>query len=276
MRKTEKSALIAVGLGYYEPWITILKDGQERTWLAENRPHNLRVRHFFGNPVGAAGIKIDQIHERIRFSSRIASIFLRFFDLVLLLPAVWYEPKISEVEIEGVRDIGVQVDFPDTYLSLRWKMLGLFEYFLSQTDDDFLIVTTSSSYLNLNLLAQKLFSSPTSGLYFGPQPYKSADFVSGSFRLFSRDVVELIYAHRRKWDFTLLEDVAIGKLLKSLQVKPTFTISNNLDSESAITSLDDKYIQNQVHFRLKSGSHEVRNDVRLMNFLHSRLSRHSK
>ena len=157
-------------------------------------------------------------------------------------------------------------------MTVRWKELSYFKYFLLKSDADFLVTTTNSSYLNLQAISKKLQELDVGRTYYGPQPYAGAKFVSGSFRIFSRDVVAAIVSNRIKWRIWELEDVAIGRLLLKIGVLPTFTELNSFDLPEKIEALSEKFVRSQLHFRLKSGTAANRQDAPLMKLLHSKFS----
>jgi hypothetical protein len=270
MQLTKKSGRIVIGLGFYEPWLTLLKNGQEITWLSGERPTNIKITHVHALPLRKLGQTFDKHHERMRFSSRVISRLLQILDLIVQLPLMFWVPKSSISERLLMRDGAIEIKCPDTYLFLRAKNLGMFRWFIDETDEDYLIATTNSSYLNLPAIDKLLQSLPDLGVYLGPVPYQNANFVSGSFRIFSRDVVKLILDNSYRWDPTVLEDVGIGKLLFKKNVKPKFIQANNFSQLSELENLSDKYLVEQLHFRLKSGDLKNRQDILLMKYIHSR------
>ena len=273
MSVSHKSALCVVGLGFENQWISILKNGQEKTWLAVPRPDCIKVLHVHGRPLSKFEKKIDQFHEYLRWNSRASWALMLLLDSILLGPMSRWIPKLERSKRLTLRDPVVEVRIPDYFGMVRWKELSYFKYFLTETEADFLITTTNSSYLNLQAIAKKLQSLDSSDIYFGPIPYEQARFVSGSFRIFSRDVISAIVANQKNWRIWELEDVAIGRLLAGLGIQPTFIEINNLDTIEKIEVLSRKHVCSQLHFRLKSGTANNRNDIPLMKFLHSKLEK---
>jgi hypothetical protein len=114
---------------------------------------------------------------------------------------------------------------------------------------------------------------PKTSVYTGAIPYVDAQFVSGSNRILSRDVVQKILDNALRFDPTIIEDVALGELVQKLGIeRQGFPISN-------IATLDDLKsfpvagLESSYHFRLKSGKLNNRNDVEIMLALHEKLSK---
>jgi len=81
-----KSLLCAVGHGLYTPWLDILKNGQEKTWLKDPIPSNLELIHFHGTPVGKTLQAWDKAHEKLRWSNRVVHRAQAPVDNFFLLP----------------------------------------------------------------------------------------------------------------------------------------------------------------------------------------------
>jgi len=271
MEIVNKTALCVIGLGIYPPWIDILESGQQNTWLSNPRPDSIQILHAHGRPLIKLGGSFDRIHEGFRWRSKISNRLLRIFDSIILFPFIFHIPSWKFGTGLKVKDPTVVINTPDTIVTLRWKELGFFNYFLQNSSSDFLVTTTNSSYINLGNLQKLLNSLPGHSLYYGAEPFENAGFVSGSFRIFSRDTVELIVRQRMFWGAALLEDVSLGRLLKKNGIDPVFQPICTFDSEESVREAPCKELESQVHFRLKSGGYENRQDVRLMKLLHSRI-----
>jgi len=266
-----KTLLCAVSHGLYHPWVQILKEGQERTWLTNPVPNNLEIVHYHATPVNSFLQRVDKFHEQIRWSNKYLSSFLKFTDNLLLGSLIDYIPRIQESELLQSKKRVLHILFPDTYLTYRWKLLSLMKFFIENTSHDFLLTTTTASYINLPALSRKLNDFENNDLYFGALPYTGATFVSGSNRLLSRKTVESILNSKRRFSIGIIEDVALGKLLYNLGILPTFIPIINVPTIEALKGLSNDALKTNYHFRLKSGSNENRGDVELMRELHFRM-----
>lgn len=267
--------MCAVSIGLYEPWVDILKDGQEATWLKGDLPPEVEVVHFHANPVGKFVRKLDGLHERIRWSGVRRAAFLRMADRIFSKPFLKYVPAATESNLLSLKTQGksIHFHFPDTYLTYRWKELALFDYFLKQNSFDYLFITSSASYVRPNELVKYVKNLSRSGIYSGAHPYPEANFVSGACRILSKDVVAAVYRGRIKFDPAIIEDMALGDLIHALGYKPMYISANNISSFADLDKWKDEDLLSRFHFRLKSGSLKNRSDVRIMKALHKRLKR---
>jgi hypothetical protein len=273
MSMPKPSVLCALSHGLYEPWLDIVKSGQDQTWLASQNSADVEILHFHASPVGRFPQNLDRLHERIRWSGIKRAAILRKFDRLASWPFLTYIPKVTKSQLLFLESPGdvIHIHFPDTYVTYRWKELALFKYFLEQTTCNFLFLTSTASYVRINALQEFISGLPQKNVYAGAHPYPEATFVSGACRILSRDVVQLILANRRKFDPAVIEDMALGDLVQSLGVNPIYTTLNNIDSIEVLTSITDKEIASKFHFRLKSGTLSERNDVQIMKALHQRV-----
>lgn len=268
---SSKTVLCAISHGLYEPWISILLEGQEKTWLKDPRPDNFKVLHFHGTPLNKFGRQLDVLHERIRWSTRRKAQILKFLDFLFTWPLKRYEARYSVSDKLNVSDVAIHIHFPDTYLTYRWKELALFRYFLEQTNHRYLFITSSSSYVRIPLLMKFVEELPSEGVYVGAIPYESAEFISGANRILSRDVVQKIVDHSLWFNPTVIEDVALGNIVEKLGFNRTGFPISNIGSMTELENSSDKYLNSSYHFRLKSGSLDDRGDVEIMHKLHARI-----
>jgi hypothetical protein len=264
--------ICAVTHGLYEPWISILNQGQAKTWLDEEMPINFEVMHFHGTPVSSLWLTLDKFHEKMRWLNIWVARGLRVLDNLISIPFLLYIPKVSNSELLKQKHRSLHMHFPDTYVTYRWKLLGLLRFFLDQTDSDYLFVTSTASYIQPHLLIDFINGLPATNIYAGAEPYSSANFISGSNRIFSREIAQQIIDNRIKWRVGTIEDVAVSNLVvllgNSLLVHPIINVSSLDELEKTL----DATLLSTYHFRLKSGESDCRNDTEIMYRLHSRLA----
>lgn len=46
----DSKVLCAISHGLYEPWLQILREGQQKTWLDQEFPDGFNLIHFHGTP----------------------------------------------------------------------------------------------------------------------------------------------------------------------------------------------------------------------------------
>lgn len=267
---SEVKVFCAVLHGLYEPWISILKNGQIPTWLSTDFPKNFSVVHFHGRPVGFLGNKLDRIHEKIRWGGRIPNGVLRLIDRIFSIPFLIRIPKVSISQALPSSITGIQIEWPDIYATMRWKDLAIIEYFYKQTDYDFLFMTTSSSYIRPFSLIQYCSKLGGGDVYAGSKPYPDAEFISGANRILSRSTAEAVLSSRILWDPAIIEDVALGDLIKKNGIKYQGYDQCNIPSLSFLDSMPDEELLSSYHFRVKSGHGKERQDIQIMKKLSER------
>lgn len=265
------NVMIAISHGLYEPWISILENGQKRTWLQSIRPQNVEIVHFHGTPVGKFGWKLDRLHESIRWFNRWLAFFLRVWDRIIAIPFTFYIPRFEESKLLHEQDVSIHIKLPDTYRLMRWKDLAIFDYFLKCSNAHFIFMTTTSSYINIAKLNDMIEKLPLKNLYAGVKAYKGAEFAAGNNRLISRDVVEQIVRNRVLFDPGYIEDYSLGKLMTRLGIIFKELPSLHIQDESILEKISFPELNNYFHIRVKSGTFNHRNDVYLMNVIHERL-----
>jgi hypothetical protein len=251
----------------YEPWVEILFDGQLKTWLL-NQPNY--VHHAYGKKVP----KILRLADEKYWDSKWVPILGRGVMLVersLNFPLSRLNLRITEVEgfLQGTANW--QIETPDLNFLMGNKTVATMEHFL-ESQASHLIMSTSSSYINLHLLQKSFENLPNKKCVAGRIiTQRGGKFASGAFRIFSRDVIEVIIAKRKKMDYWLPEDLAIGRLLKNESLNYIELPSIDLKNLNEVNELSKKQLENILHYRLKSGTLRNRQDTKLMHMLHKRI-----
>lgn len=266
----EVKVFCAVVHGLYEPWISILRDGQATTWLNDDFPKNFSVVHFHGRPVGFFGKELDRLHEKVRWSGRIPNRVLRLIDRSLSIPFLMKVPRVSNSSVlpEGIS--GIQIHWPDVYATMRWKDLAIIEYFYKQSNSDFLFMTTSSSYIRPFKVIEYCSKLGTGDVYAGSKPYPDANFISGANRILSRSTAEAVLSSKVFWDPAVIEDVALGDLIRKNGIEYNGYEQFDISSLEFLESLPSEKLLSGYHFRVKSGDAKERQDVKIMKRLSER------
>jgi hypothetical protein len=273
MGKSDTSAkvLCAISHGLYEPWLSILREGQQPTWLSIKFPENFKVLHYHGTPVRPFVQHMDRLHEKIRWKNRYVASLLCFFDNLVLAPLLYFIPKNQQSKMLPSVGKVIHIKFPDTYLTYRWKFLSLLNYFVYETNSDFLFVTSTASYVQPDQVIKFVNRIPDTSTYAGAEPYEGAGFISGSNRIISREIALQVLQTRRRWKPGVIEDIEFTRLIVANGNKlMTFPIVN-IDSISKLSKTPDALIKNNYHFRLKSLEGTNRNDISIMKLLHQRV-----
>lgn len=268
--------MIFSGHALQAPWVEIAKQGMFQTWLAQAEPFGLQVRHMYGMTMPTGTRWLDRWHEWARWQVRGKHI-VPAMDAVLswpwrnALPGYCVRPNFL-----GTDHIAWHVHVPDSYFSLRWKMVAGYQALLNECDFDLVYMATTSSYVNIPRLLELTADLPTSGVYAGSRIYdvrSGIEFASGANRMMSRDVLELIVANRARYTSRHPEDLDLGRMLTGLGVQVRELPTMNIASQAELDAFTDDELDVSHHFRLTSGPRRRRGDVPLMQALHTRMQR---
>ena len=180
-------------------------------------------------------------------------------------------PKVTESE-SGVFGNIWEVGMPDSLLLQGVKNLAIFRHALAH-EFDYFVTTISSSYINTRNLENFLQDKPRTR-YLGGRIERSdeLEFQQGSFRVYSRDVVQFIVLNATKYKHWQIEDIAMGKLLKLGGYKDLEEIPNlTLDSVDSVEQLTSYDLEKIVSYRCKVLAGTIRSDHTVMQKLHQRL-----
>ena len=266
--KKRENFIVVVGHALYRPWTDILEMGQLKTWLSSNPEI---VKHSFGHPVNKFLRKIDTLFWKIKWIPVIGKYFLglqRGFNPILSR----IQPVVRENFQQWVGTNVWEVSCPDLDLLMANKTIAVLRNSLNH-EYDHLITTTSSSYINFQRLKEEIDLLPNNKCVAGRIVQQNNNrFASGTFRIFSRDVVEEIVKNQFNFAYWLPEDLALGRALSLIPDIQWVTLNSiNLQDINSLENLTDNSLKEVVHFRLTSGTLKNRNDVGIMKALHSRL-----
>jgi hypothetical protein len=261
------SVLVAVTQGNTEPWLTIWKEGQEKTWIQDNVDGS-SIIHVQSKEAPYLIKQLDNIHEENRYRKKIGKwqgrldkIFTKFIS-----------KKIPKYSFNNKNRILTANSWSTYYLQGR-RNIALYDWFLKYTNKDFLFVTNTSSYINqVQLLKVIQNFNPSDTIYAGyllPED-GGEQFVSGAGKLLSRKSVELIKNNWYKHTHETLEDVCLGLFMKSMEIAAIPLSRVSLPTPEAAKTLPDSILETEFHFRCKSNQ-LPRRDVEIMRILHERM-----
>ena len=261
------SYLIILGHALYEPWLSILINGQLKTWASTTNP---LILHAYATPVNRVLHWLDQKYWALKWNKHVGRIVL-ILEIVVL-KFFNRRPTSTKQVVSNYGFNALEVGMLDLNTQMNRKSLAVIKY-ASKLKVDFIVFTTSSSYINLNNLEKCLMSLPRENLAAGRLLEQSGEiFPSGSFRIFSPDLLIAALGNLKLYKYWLPEDLALGKLLK--HESPSFVqiASIDIDSWGGIENLTQEDLDRVVHYRLKSGTILERNDIALMLDLHKKIN----
>jgi hypothetical protein len=161
---------------------------------------------------------------------------------------------------------------PDLNIIMTRKPLAIFEE-LEKEEFDFAVFVTGTSYLNIPALESALKKLPQEGITAGRvMKHLNGNFLSGSFRIFTPDVVKIINRNSHRYPHWIPEDAALGRLLSPFDFTEIDLPSIDLPDAQSLESIPASDLKEIIHFRCKSRGYENRGDVEIMHELHTILT----
>lgn len=265
-----KTIVIAIH-GPYQPWINILDQGQLRTWMLQKS--TIKIVNVFGRKISHKFLDIDRKLYFLRWSN---NKLIAYFSLGIEALTKWalnldrFKPGFS-ISVSNEPTETWKLEMPDSLLLQGIKNMAVFRESLNH-DFNFLVTTITSSYLNLTLL-EKFLEEVEPKNFLGGRIEKSGDmsYQQGSFRVYSRDVVENLVEHSNKYKHWKIEDIAMGTLAASLYSEFTEIPNKTLQSVTEVDKLTKEDLETTISYRCKSLENGIRNDVKVMLSLHERI-----
>lgn len=263
--------LVVLYQAMYDPWLTITAHGNLLTWckpLIQDR-EKIKFKIVFAKVPATWLRRLDSLVWNLQFSSGflrskisfIVSAVIRFFIGLLS-----FEPETKVID-----ETKVEIQALDLMLRGSLKTHDVFKWSLTETYD-FLVVVGVSSYINIESLKKQARLWPKHSFVAGRIiQSEKLSFPSGSFRVFSRDIVtKLVEANLRWKNFYLLEDVAVGKALRLMDIETANISWLDLHSRSDIEEMSKSDFDNTIQLRCKSFENGRRLDAELMKALHNK------
>ena len=173
----------------------------------------------YGRGQNASEYKVRRYIEQIRWNQ--FHLILRLYDFFALTVYKWKKPKCY---LSGKN---IYVDVPEDIRHLSVKILSALSL-LEEMNFEIIIRTTVSSILNLDVINNCLHSIKSPREIYGGRINQQVDgfiYVSGSLTIFNNKCVALLKKNLNKFDFTLIDDVAVGKLMNKLGISPSIRLS---------------------------------------------------
>jgi galactosyltransferase len=194
--------------------------------------------------------------------------------MIETIERTWAAAEIADVDVlfyyggTEKRRQGRHLYLPvaDDLLSTDWKTLAAFEHVRADDDFDVVFRTNCSSYVDLQNLRDYVEAhSRPEGYYAGYSGvHHETHFASGSGYFLSRDLVDLVLAHKDEWNHRPHDDVALGQLLHEHGIEHEPTPRVEYKSRHLVWRVD----VSQFHFRCRTDTAERREDIRIMLRVH--------
>ena len=152
----------------------------------------------------------------------------------------------------------------ENYHLMGIRTLECFDYCLKNFEFDFLLRTNISSYIHKYNLMSWLSDKPRQNFYSGViGEYSGIRYVSGAGIFMSKDVVEKTIERANSIDTSLVDDVAIGKLLSDTNIIPALRVDLHCEHQNL------NFDTSSFHFRCKCESNR-KVDSLVMRAIHDR------
>jgi hypothetical protein len=259
---------IFIGHADYEPWAAIVRNGPIQTWF-KNEIDN--VYYVSGKKSNSIIRGLDTAFWNAKWHPKFGRTAVAI-EFILQKTLKSYRPKHKLTILEGTQKKLIEFQMPDLNILYCHKTINLLHQSLAFEWKHYVSVT-SSSYINIKALENVIARLPKTNCVAGRIMRQGSNlFPCGTFRIFSRDVVELIVENREKYPLYLPEDLALGKLIVDLNFEQIELASLDLPNLETLESYTFQELAAIPHFRCKSGTHKARQDVDIILKLHSRLA----
>ena len=263
-----ESMVIGIAQAKSEPWESIWKNGQLPTWV--NRFKNdYEIVNVSGLALSAMWKKFDTFHERQRYSARFGKWQgrLDYFFIPWLKRNI---PSSKEVPASIIREILIKTN--SSYIFAGRRLLGTIKWFLEENESQYLLLTTTSSLINVKNLQRRLRELDTKSPVYAGHLLGDGDsrFVTGAGQLINRQTAKIVVEHAREYPHRMLNDVALGQLLRNHNVKAIEIPWVWVKSVDEVSRLDLETLGSTFHFRVKTSTNPRTDDL-VMRALHTRL-----
>lgn len=266
-----ESPEILVGIMHVtrDPWLSITRDGQLPSWK-KSKFQNFSVVYFFSSATKLT-TALSTFVEWLRWNKyRYASYAIQLFLLISFRPWIRYIPTGTLVDQSEskINALALKVNIPELISTMRWKKLAFLKYFLEETSADFVIISTASSILNMDLIVEILskLKNTDQPLYGGKihHNHKVQDFASGSFTVLNRKSAALLLENTLLMPVHTNDDISFGMAFERLGIQPIDMKSLDFASLEMLREVPRNVLSEVPHFRLKSGPLGSRGDVEIM------------
>lgn len=245
-----------------EPFSSLQKMGADATWRLSVAPEDKSLA-IYANGSGKfkSLYKASLIFEKLRWGR--FGVYLTIILRYLIKPFGRNLPSWKQEDGE------LLVDIPEGLTYLGFKMLSSMDY-AAEHNFDWLVLTNLSSYPVCSEIREYLAGlDPNEDLYAGKRlPSDVNRGISGSFVILSATTVKRVLSNKHFWDHSALDDIALMKLTKKLNIDPTFLPSITLNKVTTIEEIAHQIRKGTLHYKCGPFlQNDLRQDYVLMRML---------
>ena len=194
---TIKPKFVVLIIGKRKPDYNFLRKIMDFSWVKKDS----RVFYVYGNgSLGSGNTNIESMYKFNNFKVK---------------------DNVNIHQIRKVTGCDIFCDSVEGWDEILPNTISAMQYLRSNFDFDYLVRTNQSTYWNLPKVEKLLKTLPSTKLYAGQVMFgEEMNFVSGSGIILSGDLVDQIIGNHDKIDSELIDDVSIGRFMKSVGVDP--------------------------------------------------------
>jgi hypothetical protein len=247
-----------------KPWRNIEILGQDTTWKKRRIP-NVQVMRYFSrhkkNLLVLKALAYGRIEAKILYrfpGNRFSTAWKNYIESI-------------PVEAEMGTD-HISLNLTESYSLIGLKTIKTFKTILKISNFDYVYRTNVSSYVDLVSLTKFVEKLEDEDLnYFGGVigDHRGQKFASGSGYLIGRNTLRKAVESSNKWDHSLIDDVALSKLLLQEHGITPAQISRH-DFKSVIEVENATFVNNDnFHYRCKSKKYKT--TIQIMHAIEKKL-----
>ena len=261
---SNKKILVLVLSTNAHPWRQMEIDGQDSTWKRKKVP-GIEVKRYYSVQKNPLIMSISKIYWNLEKSllSRIPG---------NKISRTWkrYIENFPAEVIEEVDELSLSLN--ESYPLIGLKTLRTFEAVLKLKDFDYVYRTNVSSYVDLPRLAKfvETLDDPNLNFYGGANgKHKNYSFASGSGYLIGRNTIRKVVDSKSSWDHSLIDDVALAKLLfEEHNIHPSTISRIDLDS---IDRANEFVFNDRSNFHYRCKSKNLQTTIAIMKIIDQRI-----
>ena len=255
---TRNKMAILIADSYDSPYLELRNEIHPTIWNAEIWS-NFDIYYMKGKKTGKIRKTLNTINELMRNS--------RFGILVRINDGIWLnfikrrEPSIVQ------KNSDLFIDIPEGLRNLGYKFKTSLNYLYTK-EYEIVIKTTSSSLFRKSLLEKFITekNSMETYLYAGAIINSGEyQFASGANLILNSNTIKLILSGKYRWDHSVLDDVAIGKIMKKAGVNVTEFRTLNIENMENLENLNETTLNDVGHYRCRNFESPRKDSIILMN-----------
>ena len=159
----------------------------------------------------------------------------------------YYYGNRSSNEIAG--DI-INTNVKEGFFEIGQKTINAFKLINAMGVYDYVFRTNTSSYVNQDLLYERLYDAPRKEFYSGLIGHHQGTyrFASGSGYSLSKDLVKYVINHESQWNHNQWDDVAMTEMLSHIPIVPA--IRYDFITMKSLYNIEKLFVKG-YHYRCK-------------------------